>query len=156
MEHRGGCSADLDSGDGAGIMSSIPWELFLSESGTETQQNLKHAIEEEGVDVGAAMVFLPQQPNDVHKAKALIEKACAENGFTFLGWREVPTAPDMLGPMAREVMPTVAQFFVKSSADNTDQCALHEGALTCEESELFEQSLYTLRRTVPAVPLISR
>ena len=28
MEHRGGCSADDDSGDGAGLMTNLPWELF--------------------------------------------------------------------------------------------------------------------------------
>ena len=28
MEHRGACSADTVSGDGAGIMTQIPWELF--------------------------------------------------------------------------------------------------------------------------------
>ena len=28
MEHRGACSADNDSGDGAGIMSHIPWKLI--------------------------------------------------------------------------------------------------------------------------------
>ena len=27
MEHRGACSADDVSGDGAGIMSQIPWEV---------------------------------------------------------------------------------------------------------------------------------
>ena len=28
MEHRGACSADADSGDGAGIMTQIPWKLL--------------------------------------------------------------------------------------------------------------------------------
>ncbi len=28
MEHRGGCSADNDSGDGAGLLTNVPWELF--------------------------------------------------------------------------------------------------------------------------------
>lgn len=28
MEHRGACSADNDSGDGAGVMTQIPWDLF--------------------------------------------------------------------------------------------------------------------------------
>ncbi len=28
MEHRGGCSADRDSGDGSGIMTSIPHKLL--------------------------------------------------------------------------------------------------------------------------------
>ena len=36
LEHRGGCSADQDSGDGAGLMTAVPWELlqqFLAEMG---------------------------------------------------------------------------------------------------------------------------
>jgi glutamate synthase domain-containing protein 1 len=28
MEHRGGCGADSDSGDGAGLMTKIPWQLL--------------------------------------------------------------------------------------------------------------------------------
>jgi hypothetical protein len=28
MEHRGACSADNDSGDGAGLMTQIPWKLL--------------------------------------------------------------------------------------------------------------------------------
>lgn len=28
MEHRGACSADDDSGDGAGLMTQIPWKLL--------------------------------------------------------------------------------------------------------------------------------
>ena len=31
MEHRGACSADNISGDGAGIMTQIPWDLFKEE-----------------------------------------------------------------------------------------------------------------------------
>lgn len=31
MEHRGACSADDDSGDGAGIMTQIPWDLFKAD-----------------------------------------------------------------------------------------------------------------------------
>lgn len=28
MEHRGACSADNDSGDGAGLLTQVPWGLF--------------------------------------------------------------------------------------------------------------------------------
>lgn len=28
MEHRGGCSADYDSGDGSGILAAVPWALI--------------------------------------------------------------------------------------------------------------------------------
>lgn len=31
MEHRGACSADDVSGDGAGLMTKIPWELLKAE-----------------------------------------------------------------------------------------------------------------------------
>ena len=31
LEHRGGCSADQDSGDGAGILTAIPWELLAQD-----------------------------------------------------------------------------------------------------------------------------
>jgi glutamate synthase domain-containing protein 1 len=31
MEHRGACSADDDSGDGAGLMVQIPWKLIKKE-----------------------------------------------------------------------------------------------------------------------------
>ena len=31
MEHRGACSADGISGDGAGVMTKVPWGLFKAE-----------------------------------------------------------------------------------------------------------------------------
>lgn len=31
MEHRGACSADDDSGDGAGLMTQIPWKLLAKD-----------------------------------------------------------------------------------------------------------------------------
>lgn len=31
MEHRGACSADTVSGDGAGIMTAVPWDLLKAE-----------------------------------------------------------------------------------------------------------------------------
>lgn len=63
MEHRGGCGADNDSGDGAGVMTSIPWDLFDS-----------WAIEQ-GISpfdkshTGVGMVFLPQDADLLVEAK---------------------------------------------------------------------------------------
>ncbi len=39
MEHRGACSADDVSGDGAGLMTKIPWELFKAEVPGLSEQN---------------------------------------------------------------------------------------------------------------------
>ena len=39
MEHRGGCGGDSDSGDGAGILCSIPWQYLEEEMNLKIQQN---------------------------------------------------------------------------------------------------------------------
>ena len=53
MEHRGACSADRDSGDGAGITTAIPWNLF--------QKSLKdqNRIIQLDDSIGVGMLFLP-------------------------------------------------------------------------------------------------
>lgn len=38
MEHRGACSADDDSGDGAGLMTQIPWKLLKKEMPSLNEQ----------------------------------------------------------------------------------------------------------------------
>merc|ERR1712176_1752180 len=48
MEHRGGCGGDSVSGDGAGIMTQIPWKLF------------KEFTSEDCPQPGVGMIFLPR------------------------------------------------------------------------------------------------
>ena len=58
MEHRGGCSADNDSGDGAGIMTTIPWKLikyWAAAKGLSVLDERKTAV---------AQIFLPQGEAD--------------------------------------------------------------------------------------------
>ena len=69
MEHRGACSADDDSGDGAGIMCNIPWKMlgkYCEEKGI--------AGFEEGKS-GVGMVFLPQDKAQAAKNILLWNKA---------------------------------------------------------------------------------
>ncbi|MEL7359340.1 MAG: glutamate synthase large subunit [Cyanobacteria bacterium J06560_6] len=125
MEHRGGCCADQESGDGAGIMTAIPWTLlqgWAAEAGTGelTQGN-----------TGIAMVFLPQAELAEKTARAQFEEAVRATGLTFIGWREVPVAPETLGPLAREFQPKIAQAVVTSSS---------------LEGDALERSLFLARR----------
>ena len=113
MEHRGGCSADRDSGDGAGIMTGLPDQLFSSWF-TENQIAMP---DKEAWGVG--MVFLPQSEADALKYKKFVETNVAAEKLTVLGWREVPVNPEVLGIQARENQPRIEQIIVTSSEQLT-------------------------------------
>ncbi|KAL8215362.1 hypothetical protein R6Q57_004811 [Mikania cordata] len=107
MEHRGGCGADNDSGDGSGLMTSIPWEFF------------NNWAEKEGIapfdqlHTGVGMVFLPQDEKLMEQAKSVIVNIFNEEGLEVLAWRSVPINTPIVGYYARETMPNIQQVFVK-------------------------------------------
>ncbi|MGD2181389.1 glutamate synthase large subunit [Lusitaniella coriacea] len=108
MEHRGGCSADRDSGDGSGVMTGIPHPLFQS---WFAERNL--SVPPPG-KLGVGMVFLPQDPQAAAEGRASIEKIVREADLTLLGWRVVPVRPEVLGTQARENQPIIEQILVTS------------------------------------------
>ncbi|WP_016950617.1 glutamate synthase-related protein [Anabaena sp. PCC 7108] len=123
LEHRGGCSADQDSGDGAGILTAIPWELFPQE-GINVSDTDKTAV---------GMIFLPQDQEAAQQAKAKFEQIASEEKFTVLGWRVVPVLPDVLGVQARENQPQIEQVFLASAHKSGDE---------------LERELYITRRRI--------
>jgi glutamate synthase (ferredoxin) len=125
MEHRGGCGGDGVSGDGAGIMTQVPWKIlsdFRSESCPQP---------------GVGMVFLPRDPERREAVKTMMEAVCVSNELEFMGWREVPVDETVLGQNARDSMPSVWQFFVKAPQRLSDNDEAREG---------FERTLYLVRR----------
>jgi len=78
MEHRGGCGADRDSGDGAGVLTAIPWDIL-------------EVSDPSGMAVG--MFFLPQ--GDASACRSLVEQVCEREGLRVLRWRVVPTRPEV-------------------------------------------------------------
>jgi glutamate synthase (ferredoxin) len=104
MEHRGGCSADRDSGDGAGILTSIPWELF------------GEYVQGDRTQLGVGMVFLPQDAYKRSVAKGIVADTIEREGCQLIGWREVPVKPETLGMQARENQPQIEQVFIAGTA----------------------------------------
>jgi glutamate synthase (ferredoxin) len=132
LEHRGGCSADQDSGDGAGIMTAIPWELFQQ---SETLTALQALSAEQLQDVyGVGMVFLPQTPEAADPVRQTIETVLTQQQLSVCGWRPVPVDPDILGPQARENQPRIEQVIVSSATGKT--------------GDELERQLYLARRSI--------
>lgn len=63
------------------------------------------------------MFFLPEATLPRNQAKKRLEVITRKEGMEFLGWREVPTRPEILGSKARSCMPHIAQCFVRRPAD---------------------------------------
>ncbi len=105
MEHRGGCGGDGDSGDGAGILCGIPWPYL--------EAVWPAARSEQGRPRGLAMLFLPAEAERRAVARAFCEQAAAGLGLRSIGWREVPVAPEVLGPLARQTAPAIEQWLVE-------------------------------------------
>jgi glutamate synthase (ferredoxin) len=127
LEHRGGCSADYDSGDGSGVMAAIPWKLIES---WLTERSLPVP---EPAQTGVGMVFFSQETAIVDTVRQLVNRVLEAEGLTVLGWREVPVAPEVLGPQARSVQPRIEQVIVHSETLSGDA---------------FERKLYLARRTI--------
>lgn len=100
LEHRGAVGSDAGTGDGAGILTQLPDEFFRQVVGFELP-----AIGE----YGTGLAFLG---DDHAKEKAAFEEIAQQENLRVLGWREVPTRPEVLGDMARAAMPHIEQVFV--------------------------------------------
>ncbi len=125
LAHRGGAGADVETGDGAGILVQIPDRFF------RTTAQLGFDLPAQG-QYAAGLVFLSQDRTAREAQIQILNQAIVAAGQRLLGWRDVPTAPNQIGALARESMPCIRQIFV-AAAPGLDQLA-------------FERRLYVLRR----------
>lgn len=103
LEHRAGKDAEGKTGDGVGILLQVSHKFFSRavpfDLGGER-------------DYGVGMFFFPQDTLQRSRAKKMFEVVTAQEGLTFLGWRQVPVEPGILGAKARSKMPCIEQGFV--------------------------------------------
>ncbi len=103
LEHRGAVGSDAGTGDGAGIMTQIPHEFFEVVTDFDLPQAGAYAV---------GNVFLPTDETNRRDVKTVVEDIARDEGLTVLGWRTVPTAPEVLGDLARAAMPVIEQLFL--------------------------------------------
>ena len=107
LEHRAGKDAEGETGDGVGIMTQISHRFFSKVAG-ECGISLGNER-----DYGVGMFFMPQDEHKRIQTKKMFEIIVEKEGLEFLGWREVPTVPSVLGHRAVECMPFIMQAFIK-------------------------------------------
>lgn len=127
LEHRAGKDAEGKTGDGVGIMLQISHKFFSK------------ACKSLGIDIGGerdygvGMFFFSRDELKKKQAMKMFEIIVKKEGLEFLGWREVPINPEVLGSKALEVMPSILQCFIKRPND-------------CEKGLNFDRRLYIVRK----------
>ncbi len=127
LEHRAGKDAKGETGDGVGILTQISHKFFKKVCAREGI-----AIGEER-EYGVGMFFLPQNELKRSQAKKMFEIIVEKEGLRFLGWREVPVYPQVLGQKARDCMPVILQAFIEKPEE-------------LEKGLEFDRRLYVVRR----------
>ena len=127
--HRGAVSADGKSGDGAGVLTQIPYTLFHDE-----MRGRGFTINRP-TDLAVGMIFLPGDNDDARDAcMRLVREKVEANGIDFICWRRVPLEKDALGEKALNTCPDIRQAMLGRQPGLRD--------------DEFERLLYLTRRQI--------
>ncbi len=132
LEHRAGKDAEGKTGDGVGILVQISHRFF-----SRVTRPLGIRLGEER-EYGIGMFFFPQDELKRNQSKKMFEIIVQKEGLEFLGWRQVPTSPEVLGHKAVECMPCIMQAFIRKPADV--EAGLDFDRLLYIVRRIFEQS----------------
>ncbi|MEI7253966.1 glutamate synthase large subunit [Dickeya dadantii] len=108
MQHRGAILADGKTGDGCGLLLQKPdrfFRLVAEEHGWRLANN--YAV---------GMLFLSRDEEKARATRRIVEEELQNETLSVLGWREVPTNPDVLGEIALSSLPRIEQIFVNAPA----------------------------------------
>jgi glutamate synthase (ferredoxin) len=129
LAHRGALDADGKSGDGAGVLCSIPNTMINRELERVGQQAHRPG------DIAIGMLFLPRDTTDNVRAREIIITELEKRGLPILMWRTVVHEPNVLGKRALESAPDIQQVIV-------------ERPYTFRSELEFDQHLYLVRRCI--------
>ena len=129
MEHRGGCGCEDNTGDGAGMLTALPYELIEKIS----QEEMGQELPPRGL-YGSGVFFMPTNPAERAQCRGIVDRIINEQGQKLIGWRELPVDPDGadVGPTARRAMPHFDQVII-AAGEGLDQ-------------EAFERQLFVIRK----------
>ena len=129
LAHRGAFDADGKSGDGAGVLCSIPNTFFNRELERVGQRAYRPG------DIGIGMMFLPRDPALNAKAREVITAEFEKRELPILTWRTVTNEPNALGISALKSLPDIQQVIIERPYSYSDDYR-------------FDQHLYLVRRCI--------
>ncbi|MGM3163094.1 glutamate synthase large subunit [Dickeya undicola] len=108
MQHRGAILADGKTGDGCGLLLQKPDRFFRL---VAEEHNWRLAN-----NYAVGMLFLSRDEEKARATRRIVEEELQNETLSVLGWREVPTNPDVLGEIALSSLPRIEQIFVNAPA----------------------------------------
>src|SRR5210317_669814 len=124
LDHRGAKFAD-GTGDGAGVLTEIPYGLLNAEL---KERNITLG---KGKKLGLISCFF--DPKELNESKDLIQKKLIDCKIDLLYWRKVPTDKEILGTLAKQSKPAIFHAVISSDEKNDKQ---------------FEKTLYLFRKSL--------
>jgi len=119
LMHRGASGSDPETGDGAGLLFTIPDCFFREQCSFSLPEQHKYA---------ATMIF------GGIGAEKKMEEIIMREGGQIIGWRDVPVNHAAIGKTARSNMPLIRQLFI----DGTNFA----------DQMVFERKLFVMRRLI--------
>jgi glutamate synthase (NADPH/NADH) large chain/glutamate synthase (ferredoxin) len=128
LAHRGGVDADMESGDGAGILTQIPTAIFRSEF------EAVRSLEVVGGRLGVGVFFFPiDDIEEQRRLRSIVEAVLRRNSLRFIAWRDVPFEEDAVGSRAAETAPLIQHLLFSSEIWDVANC---------------ERQLFRVRKTI--------
>jgi glutamate synthase (NADPH/NADH) large chain len=113
--HRGAVDADGKTGDGAGVLLSVPPDFFADQV-----RRAGHTLREPRIAVG--MIFLPRTDLGAQEAaRTIVETEVLRFGFYIYGWRQVPVDTSVIGEKAIAARPEIEQIMLAPPAGMDDE-----------------------------------
>ena len=131
LEHRGATGADVDSGDGAGILLQMP-DSFIRE--------VFGGVVPPAGDYGVGFWMLPRDADRDALTAAITERFTAL-GVTTLAWRDVPVTSSLLGPTSSASEPVFVQQLVTPTGATNLEGAMYAARKVIEhEYDVYASS----------------
>ena len=119
VEHRGACGADLVTGDGAGIMADIPFDLLGYKRG----------------EVAVACLFMPRAEERMNLSLEIFQSTFRFFGLEVVAYRDIPVDSSVLGEEGLGSIPSMKHAIIRRPRH-------------CRTDASFDRLLYTAKQAV--------